>query len=121
MKTLRDILFPVAFLLITTVQAQSSAPSWRANQPDAYGALTLAPNPASERVQFIPSSTSDHLFVEVFDAAGQRMLQFELRGPTWIPIAELPAGMYIVRTSDHYGMLVATERLMVVNPADGEV
>lgn len=91
------------------VYAQDPAGTWRAGADP----VTLAPDPATERVQVLPATNDAHLFVEIYDGSGAMVHRAETFGPTWVALNGMLPGVYVVRVCDGRGMPVHTGRLVV--------
>ena len=72
--------------------------------------VSVVPNPAAERVQVVSSFGLRE--VEVYDAAGTRVLRRRLTGYTAdLDVSALPAGAYLVRVTTLSGTV--TKKLVV--------
>lgn len=73
--------------------------------------ISVFPNPAHDNVTITVPETSD---VSLLDMAGRLMVTVRLsKGSNQISVADLPAGLYILRVSDGEG--VYTQKLIVQN------
>lgn len=61
--------------------------------------LMCYPNPATDVVTVIANTDADHT-LEVFDAMGRMVFGTRMRQRTHVPLAELPAGAYLIQVMD---------------------
>lgn len=91
-----------------TVSFTASAVSGSGNGPSVY------PNPAVDYIQI--QDGSDVKYIEVYNALGKKIIDFNASSSGRYDISDIARGMYMVRMLDRNRNIIRTQRISKYNP-----